>query len=141
MIFSNKKSFLLATVFFVSMASDVFAQPRAAIAEPAKDLGIFHQDELINYDFIIKNEGNATLQITDVRAECGCVATNYDKTIGPGQTGKVHAKVNISSFNGVISKDIYIFTNDSTNPEITVTIKGKVIEWITPIPGYARVNH
>ena len=131
--------FLLVTLTIFSTTS-LFAQPRATVAEPIKDLGIFYQDQLIIYDFIVRNEGNATLQITDVKPACGCTIADYDKTIEPGRTGKVHAKVNISTFNGTIAKGITVMTNDAANPLLELTIKAVVKQVIAVKPGYARFN-
>jgi len=139
MFFLNKKITLLTT-FTITLAASLFAQPRATVAEPVKDLGNFYQDQLIECDFIVKNEGNTTLQINDVKPACGCTIADYDKTIEPGKTGKVHAKVNISTFNGPISKDITVTTNDVTNPQIELTVKAIVKPLIEVKPGYARFN-
>jgi len=134
----NKKIILPALAFCISTC--VFAQPRATIAEPIKDMGNFYQDQLIECDFIVKNDGNASLQISRVNPACGCTVADYDKTIEPGKTGKVHAKVNISSFNGPISKGITVFTNDETNPQIELTVKAIVKQYIAVNPGYTRFN-
>ncbi len=136
----SKKISLLAILLFISISARLYAQPRAIVAEPVVDLGNFYQDQLILHDFIVKNEGNATLKITDVKAACGCTATDYDKTIEPGKTGKVHAKVDISKFTGTISKDIMVITNDQANPQINLTIKAIVKALIVVKPGYARFN-
>lgn len=134
----NKKILLVAITFFAS--ATLFAQPRATVAEPIKDMGNYYADKLIEYDFIVKNEGNATLQINDVKPACGCTIADYDKTIEPGKTGKVHAKVNISTFNGPIAKGITVFTNDAINPQIELTVKAIVKQYIEVKPGYARFN-
>jgi len=139
MFFLNKKIILLTT-FTITLAASLFAQPRATIAEPIKELGTFYQDQLIECDFILKNEGNVTLQINDVKPACGCTIAEYDKTIEPGKTGKVHAKVNISTFSGQISKGVTVLTNDVSNPQIELTVKAIVKPIIAVKPGYARFN-
>jgi hypothetical protein len=138
MIFKVSIGKPVLTLSAVLITVITMAQPRATVTEPAKDLGSFHQDETINYDFIVRNEGNAVLQITDVKPSCSCTITEFDKTIEAGKTGKVHAKITLSSFDGPITKLISVSTNDPANPLLTLAITAKVIPWISAKPGFAR---
>ena len=59
-------------------------KPKATIAEPIKDVGTVPKGEKIIHDFVIKNEGDADLQITNVQPACGCTVAEFDKLIKPG---------------------------------------------------------
>ncbi|HTG34260.1 MAG TPA: DUF1573 domain-containing protein [Thermoanaerobaculia bacterium] len=113
-------------------------KPKATIAEPLKDVGTVSKGDKIVHDFVIKNEGDADLQITNVQPACGCTVADFDKVIKPGQTGKVHAVVDSSTFSGPISKGVSVFTNDPEHPQIELTIHAKVEPYISIKPGYAR---
>jgi hypothetical protein len=116
--------------FLLSGNSIIVAQnngPRATVKEPVKDAGAISSYKKLVHDFIICNNGNAPLYITDVKAACGCTATDYDKMIAPGKTGRIHAVTDISGFTGMASKDIAVFTNDPANPIIMLTSKARVI--------------
>lgn len=124
----KNKITLLAVILFTGN-SIIIAQnngPKAFVIEAVKDAGEINQDEKLIHDFIIRNDGNAALLITDVKAACGCTATNYQNIIAPGKTGKIHSVTNISTFTGPVSKGITVFTNDPANPLIQLTSKGKV---------------
>jgi uncharacterized protein DUF1573 len=116
------------------------AQPLMAVADSVKDVGSIHSNEKINYDFIISNKGNAPLEIKDAKGSCSCTVTEFDKTIAAGKTGKVHATVDPSSFDGQIVKIIAVSTNDPAYPELTLTIKANVIQWLSPKPGFVRFS-
>ncbi len=103
------------------------AGPKAVVSEPEKDAGEISSDKKLIHDFIIRNDGDAPLLIIDVKAACGCTAHNYDKTIAPGKTGKIHTVTDVSTFKGFISKGITVSTNDPANPLIQLTVKGKVM--------------
>src|SRR5205085_3793442 len=60
-------------------------KPKAAAVEPIKDVGNVAKGEKITNDFMIKNEGDADLQITNVQPACGCTVADFDKVIKPGQ--------------------------------------------------------
>lgn len=125
-----KNKILLLAIFLFAGAGIIIAQnngPSAFVIEAVKDAGEINNNENLIHDFIIRNNGNAPLLITVVKAACGCTATKYDKIIAPGKTGKIHSVTNISAFAGPVSKDITVFTNDPVNPLIHLTSKGKVM--------------
>jgi hypothetical protein len=113
-------------------------KPKATAVEPIKDVGNVSKGEKIVNDFLIKNDGDADLQITNVQPACGCTVAEFDKVIKPGQTGKVHAVVDTTNFNGPIAKGITVFTNDPAAPQIDLTVRAKVEPYISVKPGYAR---
>ena len=63
--------------------------PKAVPVEAVVDAGTVAKGEKIKTTFEIKNEGDQTLEITDVRPSCGCTIATYDKTVAPGKVGKV----------------------------------------------------
>ncbi len=124
---------------FTSMlAAQQGAKGKAVAVQPTFDAGTVPKGEQITHDFLIKNEGTATLEITRAEPGCGCTVANFDKQIAPGQTGKVHAVLDTSGFNGPISKGITVYTSDPENPQITLTLQAKVEPHISMKPGYAR---
>ncbi len=92
----------------------------------------------IVHDFVIKNEGDADLQITERPAGLRLHGRRFRQDDRPGQTGKVHAVVDTSTFNGPISKGVSVFTNDPDHPQIELTVHAKVEPYISIKPGYAR---
>lgn len=91
------------------------------------DFGEIKKGVPASHDFTFKNTTKQTILITDVKAACGCTATNYTKTpIKPGETGSVTATYNAAN-GGAFSKTVTVTTNDSEVPKI-LSIKGKVLE-------------
>lgn len=119
-------------------AQGAAGKPKAVIAEPVKDIGIVAKGEKAVHDFAIRNEGDAPLQIQEVRAACGCTVADYDKVIAPGQAGKVRVSVDTTTFNGAIAKGVTVFTNDPATPQVELTIRAQVEPFIKVKPGYAR---
>lgn len=114
------------------------AQPKAVVAEPVYDAGKVNKGEEVVHDFVIRNEGTAPLEITEVRPACGCTVADYDATIAPGASGKIHAVVDTTDFAGGIAKGMTVLTNDPNNPRIVLTIKAAVEPAIFLRPGFAR---
>jgi len=113
-------------------------KPKATAVEPIKDVGNVSKGEKITNDFLIKNDGDADLQITNVQPACGCTVADFDKVIKPGATGKVHVVVDTTNFSGPIAKGISVFTNDPSTPQVELTVRAKVEPYISVKPGYAR---
>ena len=134
------KTVILALCAALLVAASLLAagKPKATVAEPIKDAGTVPKGEKVINDFVIKNEGDADLQITNVQPACGCTVAQFDKVIKPGATGKVHAEVDSSTFNGPISKGVTVFTNDPDHPQIELTVHANVQPYIAVKPGYAR---
>jgi hypothetical protein len=79
----------------------------------------------VSHEFTFKNTTKQTILVTNVKASCGCTATNYTKTpIKPGETGSVTATYNAAS-PGSFSKTVTVTTND-TEVNKVLTIRGKV---------------
>jgi hypothetical protein len=114
------------------------AKPKAVAVEPIADLGTVAKGNSVNHDFIVKNDGTAPLEITQVQPACGCTVVSFDKSIAPGKTGIVHTVIDTSTFNGPIAKSVTVYTNDPDTPQIQLTIKAKVEPYIYVKPGYAR---
>lgn len=90
------------------------------------DLGEIPQNKPKNINFEFTNTGKSTVIITDVKAACGCTATEYTKTpVKPGETAKVVATYNAAA-KGAFTKTVTVTTNAETTPKV-LSFKGTVI--------------
>lgn len=81
----------------------------------------------VTHDFTFVNTTSETIVISNVKASCGCTATNYTKTpIKAGESGFISAKFNAAA-TGPFSKTIRVNFNEGEKP-VTLVIKGKVVE-------------
>lgn len=118
--------------------TEIAAGPNAVVQEPIHEAGKVVRGDDIVHDFVIENQGDAPLNITDVRPACGCTVADYDETIPPGGSGTVHAVVGTEDFQGPISKGITVLTDDAENPRLILTIKATVDAPVVTKPGFAR---
>ncbi len=76
--------------------------------------------------FNFTNTGSKPLYITNVRASCGCTATDYTKEpIQPGKKGYVKATYNPRNRPGKFNKSVTVTTN-TENPTTLLRIEGQV---------------
>lgn len=129
---------LCAVVLLAGTAAAQALNPRVVIPEPVYDAGKVAKGEKISHDFVVRNDGEAPLEISDVRPACGCTVADFDDTIAPGETGSVRAVLDTMTFDGPISKSITVFTNDPVNPKLQLAVKAEVQPYLLIQPGYAR---
>jgi len=115
--------------------------PRLSIVEPVKDYGTVAKGDKLDAVFLIKNTGNADLQIISAKPGCGCTVADFDKVIKPGETGKVSAHVDTTNFAGPIAKGVTVESNDPNNPTSQLTIHAIVKPYVDVYPaGFVRYN-
>lgn len=129
---------LCAAALLATPAAGQALHPRAVIPDPVYDAGGVAKGEKISHDFVIRNDGEAPLEISDVRPACGCTVAEFDKVIAPGETGTVRTMLDTMSFDGPIGKAIMVFTNDPVNPKLQLSLKADVRPYLFIQPGYAR---
>jgi len=95
--------------------------------EVVYDFGEIKKGVPVSHDFTFTNTTKSVVLITNVKASCGCTATDYTKTpVKPGETAYVKATFNAASV-GNFSKTVTVTLNENESPVI-LTIKGKVLD-------------
>ncbi|MDD3739961.1 MAG: DUF1573 domain-containing protein [Bacteroidales bacterium] len=125
---------IIFLVFTIVLSTVIFAQqegPAISWTETVHDFGTFkEEDGLQKAKFEFVNTGNAPLFITNVKASCGCTATEYSKEpVQPGGKGYVIAAYNPANRPGKFNKSITVTTNEF-QPTSVLRITGDV----TPKP-------
>jgi hypothetical protein len=113
---------LISTVISIS----VFAQAKLEVEVETHDFGTIEEGVIAEYEFKIKNTGNAPLILSNVQASCGCTTPSWTKDpIEPGKTGTVKASYNSNGRPGAFNKSITL-TSNAEMPTKAVYIKGNV---------------
>jgi hypothetical protein len=115
--------------------------PRLTLVDPVKDFGTVAKGEKLDWTFMVKNTGNADLEIIAARPSCGCTVADFDKIIKPGESGKVTAHVDTTAFAGPVTKAVTLETNDASAPTAQVTINAVVKPYVEAYPaGFVRFS-
>lgn len=90
------------------------------------EFGTIEQGKPISYEFTFTNTTNKDITLTNVKASCGCTATNYTKTaVKPGERGTVTATYNAAA-GGAFHKTVTVMTSEENSAAKIITIKGTV---------------
>ena len=118
-------------VFTIAISLVIFAQkesPTSSWEKKVHDFGQFNEDAGVQKaKFEFENTGDAPLFITNVRATCGCTATEYSKEpVQPGGKGYVIVAYNPAHRPGKFNKSVTVTTNEF-QPTSVLRITGDVI--------------
>jgi uncharacterized protein YgiM (DUF1202 family) len=107
---------------------------KMVIAETTHDAGDVPKGEVIEHDFVVKNEGAGDLHVLSVKPACGCTTPGFDKIIPAGGEGKITLNVDTARFKGQISKSASVTTNDPSQPNMRLVINANVTTFIDVLP-------
>jgi hypothetical protein len=105
------------------------------------DFGSIPKGGVVTHAFNFKNNGTDTLEVTNVKPTCGCtLAPLSNSHIAPGDQASIKATFNTQKFNGRVSKQIYVDSNDPINPYLKVSFSAIInnpLQTIVPSPAEA----
>lgn len=115
----------LAAIFTFSVSAH--AGPRLELSMDAWDFGVIYQWTSPSVTIGIKNPGDEPLEISDVKASCGCTATFLSsKRIMPGDKGFLKIEFASYTVTGRINKLVRLTTNDPAARQKDIAIRGLV---------------
>jgi hypothetical protein len=110
-------------------------KPRAVFDREAEDFGVARQEETLRTEFRLKNEGDAPLEVTGLRADCGCAAATIEsREVAPGATTPILVALRTLRESGVLAKRILVLTNDPSRPLVELKIRVDIAAGIVVAP-------
>lgn len=90
------------------------------------DFGEITQNEPVEATFLVTNESDQPIVITNVKTTCGCTVPNFDsEPIKPGGTTEITATYNAKKA-GAFTKPVKVYTDKSEDPYV-LKITGIVV--------------
>ena len=126
----------LGLLVVLASAGGALAAPRAVIDGVTHiDAGDVEPGKVLEYDFVLRNEGNASLAIEDLKPTCYCTSARTDLWDVPaGGSAKIHMRIDPSDFVGKITKGVEIMTNDPEQSTLLVDVEMHVLPGIAVVP-------
>ncbi len=113
-------------------------RPRIYFAQPVYEFGVVKPGQTIKHEFQLSNRGDAVLEIKEVRPSCGCTtAGNWTRTIPPNGSGAIAIQLDTGHFKGAISKTVTVTSNDPTQPQTILQLRGEIWTPIQMTPAFA----
>ena len=100
------------------------AGPKLATASMEHSFGEVKAGTPLNYTFVIRNLGDADLQIKNVEPSCGCTTTSFDKVISAGHKGGITLSVEkTADYKGDVVETATVTTNDPDRQTFTLSLR------------------
>ena len=121
-----------------SAAGTAQGAPRITFEKTAYNFGDVAAGKKYTGEFKFTNTGSGVLKITDVKRCCGTLTTLSKEELASGESGLLIVQYNSGRGSGLMSRQLGISSNDETNPEVTLTIKARVVPKVDYEP--QRIN-
>ena len=108
--------------------------PGIVLDRTTYDLGEIRPQSKNTATFRLTNSGKGILRISDVQKCCGAVIKLDKNELAVGETGVLTAEYVAGLALQPLSKTVRLLTNDPKNPQIDLTITGKVIQTLVWAP-------
>jgi hypothetical protein len=103
--------------------------PKIVCAEPVFNFGEVESSKEVEHTFILKNEGDLSLEIKHVRPACGCtVASISQNTVPPGGQAELTTRLSLRGRQGAQHKTISVESNDPKQPTLVLALQGAAVE-------------
>jgi hypothetical protein len=89
-------------------------------------------------EFVVRNDGNATLKLTTVKAPQGISIEGAGSDVAPGKEKKIRALIDTSIVVGKATVPVTIGTNDPERPELPLEVRVNIRAYLVARPGFAR---
>jgi hypothetical protein len=99
---------------------------RLVVDEPHFDFGPQPNHLTIEHTFVLRNEGQVTLEIQRIHSSCGCTAgAPSSRRIEPGATAELTARYNLTGREGPQRSVLTLETNDPDHPRTQLILSGE----------------
>jgi len=116
--------------------------PRMVLQEVVYDFGAVEQGTNVSHAFRLSNAGGLALSIDNLRSSCDCTATVAPaRVIAPGGSAAADVLFDTARASGHQSKTVSVYSNDPSQPVITLTLTGRVTAELAAEPPHLYVGH
>lgn len=120
-----RRTFVAALLIlpFAVIAAD---GPKANVLLPTFDFGTVNYGQKVQHEFLVRNDGNQPLRITDAASRCPCLKATFDPLIGPGQIGKIRVEMDTAALSDYQREIVTLSVNDPKSPKVNVLLQGRI---------------
>ncbi len=138
--FSIVVAFVLLIVSSASLRAET-PQPRIVSDEPVFEYGEVDNSQIIEHTFVVRNDGDALLEIHRVRAPCGCTVANISSQhLAPGESAEILTRLTLQGRTGRQRQTVAVDSNDPNTPTFNLVMDGIALTEITVTPRRLFVN-
>lgn len=117
---------------------EISDEPKAVFLEARFQFGKVISGDMVEHEFVVKNEGSAPLLIQKVSMTTPLLVTRMSQEVAPGAEGRIHFKLDTASLAGRFEGTILVFLNDPALPKADLAFVGHIVPAIelSPMPAF-----
>ena len=134
------------TIVALSLSHTLHAQPKLSV-QTEMDWGTIvpsgpaSEQQRVRTKLALRNTGDATLRIREVRPSCGCVTAPLERdSIAPNEEVFIDLAMGFPVANGPISKTLTIHTNEPTDSMHVIVLKAELVRPIQLSSSFVPFN-
>lgn len=105
-------------------------QPQIAVSETTHGFGLIGPTEIVTYDFVIKNVGDAPLTISRAYTTCGCTTADFTASVIPPGKVTIMTLVFDAGYHDLsgqsVRRGVIIENNDPNVPELELWVSANI---------------
>jgi uncharacterized protein DUF1573 len=110
-------------------------KPRAVFSVLRQEVGEVQAGGTATARFLFRNTGRGALRILGISGECGCLAPEYPRKLGPGKQGEIRIRFEPQAlWSGKIEKGVQVHTDDPRQPRVRLVVAADVVPAIRTEP-------
>jgi hypothetical protein len=107
-------------------------EPKIIVETPNFDMGDVVNGEIVTWEVVVRNDGDAPLIVDTVSTSCGCTTASLDPmTIQPGSNATLTIEFDSGAhgpeLTGTLTRLVFIESNDPNQPEVEVEFTANVV--------------
>lgn len=103
--------------------------PSLILDKKEHDFGTVPEGRVVDFTVKLKNTGEQTILIEEIKSSCGCAAAMLsNKELEPGQEGTLQIEFDSSNRLGKMTRTLTLHTNDPVIPRQTIVIYANVVK-------------
>ena len=111
------------------------------IGENPFDFGVMRRNATAKHKFVLKNAGEAALELNVTGSTCKCtVGTLKDTVLEPGESTEVELEWTAKTGVGTFGQSATLKTNDPAQGEVSLGVNGRVIDVVAAEPSAWNVG-
>lgn len=128
-------AFWMLVLFLSVVGLQAAPAPRLVVDESVYFFGERSNTESVEHTFRLRNEGNVSLEIRNIRSSCGCTIGRVSrKTLEPGESSEITATLDLRGRRGPQHMVLTVETNDPQLPFAQLQMRGTAIQEIQVQP-------
>jgi Protein of unknown function (DUF1573) len=127
---------VISAAFLLGGGSAARAIDGAGIVFPetAFDFGKAVRGELIEHEFIVRNEGTAPVRVQRASMTPPLIATRIPGLLAPGATAHIATRLDTAQLQGAFQGELVVYLDDPARPQAILSFEGEVVGKIEVVP-------